>query len=123
MMMAGRWGVDGGGGDGGGAAMGAGSVLEHQLEGRKQRCARQIPSNHRAEVIQVHASNGGTPATAAYQRDAQVHAQQLARCEGARDACALIDAHAPDFDHELTAAAFRKLLESRRDGVPRGDVQ
>jgi len=37
--------------------------------------------------------------------------------------CELIEAHAEEFDAVNVATAFRKLLQSRRDGVPRGVVE
>jgi len=41
-------------------------------------------------------------------------------CGSTGELCELIEAHAEEFDHINVVTAFRKLLQSRRDGVPRG---
>ena len=41
----------------------------------------------------------------------------------ARELCELIETHAEEFNAVNVATAFRKLLQSRRDGVPRGVVE
>ena len=48
--------------------------------------------------------------------------KQITGCGGARDLCALIEVRAAEFNHVNLATAFRKLLQSRRDGVTR-DVE
>lgn len=42
--------------------------------------------------------------------------------EGSIDLCTLMDARVAEFDSCNVATAFRKLLKSQRDGMPRGVV-
>ena len=55
------------------------------------------------------------------------HNMQLNRhildCGSTGELCELIEAHAEEFNVVNVATAFRKLLQSRRNGVPRGVVE
>jgi len=44
-------------------------------------------------------------------------------CGSTGELCELIETHAEEFNAVNVATAFRKLLQSRRDGVPRGVVE
>ncbi len=48
--------------------------------------------------------------------------KQITVCE-TRDLCVLINENAAEFNQVNVAMAFRKLLQSRRDGVPSKDVE
>ena len=62
---------------------------------------------------------GGRGTTSQY---AQLNSHIL-DCGSTGELCELIEAHAEEFDAVNVATAFRKLLQSRRDGVPRGFVE
>jgi len=49
--------------------------------------------------------------------------KQITVCQDSRDLCALIDAHAAEFNDVNVVTAFRKLLQSRREGLPSGVVE
>ena len=44
-------------------------------------------------------------------------------CEDSGDLCALIDVHAAEFNDVNVVTAFRKLLQSRREGLPSGVLE
>ena len=49
--------------------------------------------------------------------------RRITGCECPRDLCELIEARLAEFNHVNCATAFKNVLESRRDGVPRGVVE
>jgi hypothetical protein len=49
--------------------------------------------------------------------------KQIMRAQGASKLCTLIEARAAEFNHVNAVTAFRALLQSRRDGEPRGVVE
>ena len=49
--------------------------------------------------------------------------KQIMGAQGASELCTLIEARVAEFNHVNVATAFRTLLQSRRDGGPRGVVE
>ena len=62
---------------------------------------------------------GGRGTTARYM---QLN-RHILDCGSTGELCELIETHAEEFNAVNVATAFRKLLQSRRDGVPRGVMQ
>ncbi len=66
---------------------------------------------------------GGTPAGAASWRAKRVNIvinKQITACKDVEDLCSLIQNRVAEFNH--VATAFRKLLQTPRQGVARGTV-
>ncbi len=66
--------------------------------------------------------NYGKNAQGPSRRNVEIN-KQITVCEDSRDLCALIDAHAAEFNSCNVATAFRKLLQSRRESLPSGVVE
>ena len=49
--------------------------------------------------------------------------KQIMRAQGASELCTLIETRVAEFNHVNVSTAFRTLLQSRRDGGPRGVVE
>ena len=49
--------------------------------------------------------------------------KQIMRARGASELCTLIETRVAEFNHVNVSTAFRTLLQSRRDGGPRGVVE
>ena len=49
--------------------------------------------------------------------------RRILECRSAEEVCQLVEAHGAEFDHINVATAYRRVLQSRRDGGPRGAVE
>jgi hypothetical protein len=70
-------------------------------------------------------AGGGAPPAAAAQAAARANIEinrQIVACEDPTELCALIQARVAEFNHVNVATAFRRLLQTRRQGVSRAAV-
>ena len=66
--------------------------------------------------------NQGQKVNGPSRRNVEIN-KQITVCQDSRDLCALIDAHAAEFNNVNVVSAFRKLLQSRREGLHSGVVE
>jgi hypothetical protein len=103
---------------------------EGEKRKRGERGGRRVKEQKQKDELQQVATassgsggegngGGGRGTTAHY---AQLNSHIL-DCGSTGELCELIEAHAEEFDAVNVATAFRKLLQSRRDGMPRGVVE
>jgi len=103
---------------------------EGEKRKRGERGGRRVKEQKQKDELQQVAtasSGSGGEGNGGGGRGTTAHYMQLNShildCGSTGELCELIEAHAEEFDAVNVATAFRKLLQSRRDGVPRGFVE
>jgi hypothetical protein len=95
-----------------------GRERERERERERDRESRRVRGG---DAGGYQRDNQGQKVNAPSRRDVEIN-KQITVCRDSRDLCVLIDAHAAECNNVNVVTGFRKLLQSRREGLPSGVV-